>query len=339
MELASVTPPLLPPQSHNNNTLKRPLANSENDPQLTIKRAKAAERQRRKRERDRNAGLNMANVNQQQPEGEQDLYHQQFQGQPFHPQMAMTIPQQPTTSRRRAADPNDLSPEEAARRDRVRAAARERQRKHRALLKERKMRELGMDMGNEVNSGTSSDPEISFDPAYQELLQHGETPSTLSYPPPLPPPFPETALPPNANPGQIFATTLLLSFSCAPLLKQHLLNNLRMTELELASLEPLIAEAFETWNRKRQQQQQYDSNQAFTPNQPTGVFTPDSASTPSSSATSTPGESISGTGTSASSGGSNDFRARFRRPVVAPSPFQAQSPSSDTIDPSLAQEG
>jgi len=67
---------------------------------------------------------------------------------------------------------------------------------------------------------------------------------------PIPPPGPEQFPPqqPQVRGGQTFATTLLLSFSCAPLLKQHLLRTLNMTDEELASLEPVIADAWEQWD-------------------------------------------------------------------------------------------
>lgn len=69
--------------------------------------------------------------------------------------------------------------------------------------------------------------------------------------PPQPPPPPPEQFPPQQSQvrgGQTFATTLLLSFSCAPLLKQHLLRTLNMTDDELASLEPVIADAWEQWD-------------------------------------------------------------------------------------------
>ncbi|KAI9511505.1 hypothetical protein F5148DRAFT_327704 [Russula earlei] len=53
------------------------------------------------------------------------------------------------------------------------------------------------------------------------------------------------------NGGQTFASTLLLSFSCAPLLKQHILHTLSMTNEELASFEPIIAQAWDQWDRQR----------------------------------------------------------------------------------------
>ncbi|KAI9453635.1 hypothetical protein F5148DRAFT_1232320 [Russula earlei] len=47
-----------------------------------------------------------------------------------------------------------------------------------------------------------------------------------------------------------FASTLLLSFLCAPLLKQHILHTLSMTNEELASLEPIIAQAWDQWDHQ-----------------------------------------------------------------------------------------
>jgi hypothetical protein len=158
----------------------------------------------------------------------------------------------------------NLSSDELARRERVRAAARERQRKHRALVKQKKMRELGLDMGNELPAGFEP-PE--FAAVYQQ--------TAASFPPPLNEAPPQHVHPPTAAPseplhqaimnqpqpepslpvahgqpigGQTFASTLLLSFSCAPILKQHLLRTLSMTNDELASLEPVIAHAWDQWD-------------------------------------------------------------------------------------------
>ncbi|KAI9458260.1 hypothetical protein F5148DRAFT_329407 [Russula earlei] len=44
---------------------------------------------------------------------------------------------------------------------------------------------------------------------------------------------------------------LLLSFLCARLLKQHNLHTLSMTNEELASLEPIIAQAWDQWDHQR----------------------------------------------------------------------------------------
>ena len=144
---------------------------------------------------------------------------------------------------------DDTSAEEVAKRDRVRAAARERQRKHRALVKARKMRELGMDMGNEILPGMEDLPyRVNADGQYQPVMPHEMPP----HPPPpqaiQEPPFPHGV--PQLSGGQTFASTLLLSFSCAPLLKQHLLRTLNMTNEELASLEPIIAQAWDHWDHQ-----------------------------------------------------------------------------------------
>ena len=193
-------------------------------PSQRTKREKAAERQRRKRERDRQAGLNSSTIQT----GDQQA--------PISTVSAPDLHQQ------------DMSPEEINRRDRVRAAARERQRKHRALVKQRKMRELGLDpMGNELIPGME---EVQYrvhpDGQYTVLppeLQHAAPPP----PPGMPePPFPQGQIPG----GQTFASTLLLSFSCAPLLKQHLLRTLSMTNEELTSLEPIIAQAWDHWDQQ-----------------------------------------------------------------------------------------
>jgi hypothetical protein len=188
------------------------------------KREKAAERQRRKRLRDRSAaGLGMPSFS------------------PSDDQRQAPLPTSPDFSS------EVLNPEEAARRDRVRTAARERQRKHRLLVKQRKMRELGLDMGNEILPGMEEvHYRVNADGQYQQVLlpelQHN----------PHGMPHHDQAFPPGQVPGgQTFASTLLLSFSCAPpMLKQHLLRVLAMTNEELASLEPVIAEAWDRWDHQ-----------------------------------------------------------------------------------------
>lgn len=108
-------------------------------------------------------------------------------------------------------------------------------------------------MGNEI---LSSMDEMSYrpPPPPPEAQYHQVLPPELQQlapPPPhaLPPPPHEPPFPQNQQlGGQTFASTLLLSFSCAPLLKQHLLRTLSMTNEELASLEPVIAEAWDRWD-------------------------------------------------------------------------------------------
>lgn len=191
------------------------------------KREKAAERQRRKRERDRRAGL------------EHILSALESEGL-IAPD---PVPPPPVPERRKQDE--ELTAEEVARREKVRAAARERQRKHRAAVKARKMRELGIDMGNDFVQGVE---EVQFrvdeHGVYQQVLPH-EIPHHL-HPAMHEPPFPQG----QVNGGQTFASTLLLSFSCSPLLKAHLLRTLNMSNEELASLEPIIAQAWDHWDQQ-----------------------------------------------------------------------------------------
>ena len=209
-------------------------------PSQRHKREKAAERQRRKRERDRQAGLqNILALSQQQA--------QQIAPPPVEvqPPPAQPPPQQ-TVQEYKSAE--ELTPEEVAKRDRIRAAARERQRKHRALVKARKLRELGLDMGNEIMPGVDEVAyRINAQGEYQQILPHEMPPHPHQQPHPMhEPPFPQG----QPLGGQTFASTLLLSFSCAPLLKQHLLRTLSMTNEELASLEPIIAQAWDHWDQQ-----------------------------------------------------------------------------------------
>lgn len=199
-------------------------------PQQRQKREKAAERQRRKRERDRTVNNINAIMAFTQPTDAQAL-----------PQPQPSQPPTPTFTGQ------EMTPEELSRRERVRAAARERQRKHRSLVKQRKMRELGLDMPNDMMQGME-EYRVNGDGQYQQVLPH-EMPHQPHAMNPQDASFPQ-APPPQLTGGQNFASTLLLSFSCAPLLKQHLLRTLAITSEELASLEPIIAEAFDHWDHQ-----------------------------------------------------------------------------------------
>jgi hypothetical protein len=282
--------------------------NRENEtPSQRMKREKAAERQRRKRERDR-LGIPVNYV------------HPPPQRNPANP-VSIPPPAPAPPVSQPPSNEQDLTPEEISRRDRVRAAARDRQRKHRALVKQRKMRELGMDMGNDISGAVQGSSADGQGPMYTDP-QAGFHATMISPPPPgmiqpsLSDDPSESSFPPNVvapgHGGQMFATTLLLSFSCAPLLKQHLLNSLQMSNEELASLEPIIAEAWDQWDRQRRQPQQpFDASQPFPNQQPFVPNPPSSAPPPDGNAT-----------TSATA---NEFRARFHRSLVVPTPFQAQA--------------
>lgn len=227
-----------------------------------LKREKAAERQRRKRERDRrNAGAALpttsrllqltdpmpAVLQQQQQVQAAAVASGQLQQLPVAPVAAQGQPQTSSQQNQQEQFSHELSAEEAARREKVRLAARDRQRKHRALVKQRRLRELGLDVPNEIMSGMDDPHYRTPDGQFHQVLPP-ELQQLAPPPPPIPhePPFPQGA----PLGGRTFASTLLLSFSCAPLLKQHLLRTLAMTNEELASLEGLIAEAWDRWDHQ-----------------------------------------------------------------------------------------
>ena len=302
MDPTTQHPPATPSSS-------RKRARENETPSQRHKREKAAERQRRKRERDRQAaGLQQSIValSQHQQQQQQHQQPQHVVPPPAAPDVAHNHgpsgpvpvsvsappgglpiptappPQTPSAPPLPAPTPGEeLSAEEIAKRDRIRAAARERQRKHRALVKARKLRELGLDMGNEILPGMDDvQYRVDAEGQYTPVLPHEMAPHPHAHPhahphphhngahaPPPPPPHahphPHGHAPPPPHAmheppfpqgqplgGQTFASTLLLSFSCAPLLKQHLLRTLSMTNEELASLEPIIAQAWDHWDQQ-----------------------------------------------------------------------------------------
>lgn len=283
-------------------------------PSQRHKREKAAERQRRKRERDRQAGLqNILALSQQQ------------QVQQMPPQQ-VEVPPPPPQSSMSEYKGEDLSPEEMAKRDRVRAAARERQRKHRALVKARKLRELGLDMGNEILPGMEEvQYRMNAEGQYQAVMPHEMPPHPHAQPHPIhEPPFPQG----QPLGGQTFASTLLLSFSCAPLLKQHLLRTLSMTNEELASLEPIIAQAWDHWDQQVRASVLADMTHVD-PGEQRRMHFAHAPKAPDGSALGDPNAPYGGMGEHVPGhpfhdpAQANDFRARFHRPLVAPSPFRS----------------
>lgn len=259
------------------------------DPKLVAKRAKAAERQRRKRERDRRNTLGAM-----------------FPTAPQPPSVGSSAPPPGSEHVIHPSQPEPLqvlTEEEERRREKVRAAARERQRKHRALMKQKKMAELGLAMGADgVNGLEEVHYALGPDGSYQ----------------PVPPPnahIPELGDAghhyqiPNGTTqtgGQTFASTLLLSFSCSPLLKQHVLRTLSMTNEELSSLEPILSAAFDQWDQARRLH--YAEQAAKAGHQTDGAGP--SNGPPTNPYGPPPGSEVP-----------NDFHARFHRPLVAPSPF------------------
>lgn len=225
---------------------KRSRASSEDeDRAIEEKRIKARERQRRKRERDR-SGRDKSNSSA--------MNASSFPPNEDDPAQQMNVYGPPVEhlgnghTRGRSADISGLSPEEAAKKERIRTAARERQRKHRASVKAKRMAELGMAI---VNAGGG----VEQTAVGYVLNEHGQYEPVMEDPngghhphAPHEPPFPVPQ--PHTTPGQTFASTLLLSFSCAPLLKQHLLRTLHMSDEELASFEPIIAAAWDHWDHE-----------------------------------------------------------------------------------------
>ncbi|KAH8114008.1 hypothetical protein DFH11DRAFT_1488475, partial [Phellopilus nigrolimitatus] len=182
----------------------------------------------------------------------------------------------------------------------VRADARERQRKHRALVKQKKMGQDGVLGLEEMHY------ELGPDGQYQPVLPpNAHQPEMGNQDQPFP----------HANGaqtgGQTFASTSLTSFSCSPLLKQDLLRTLHMTNEELRSLEPILSAAWDQWDHARHlhcaeqapkanADQQNGSGQNTAP--PPHPFGPPSNGDPNVQ-------------------DPNDLRARFHRPLTAPSPF------------------
>jgi len=186
------------------------------------------------------------------------------------------------------------------------------------------MAELGLAMGND---GVGGMEEIHYalgpDGQYQPVAPPPQELDTDQ-------PFPQ-----GHTGGQTFASTLLLSFSCSPLLKQHLLRSLHMTNEELASLEPILSAAWDQWDHARRIHYAEQAAKVNSEHQ--------QQNGPSSSVSSpfVPPQQVDGQASQM-----NDFRARFHRPLTAPSPFGnatngvAPSPgqSQAQIDPSLGQQ-
>ncbi|KZS99088.1 hypothetical protein SISNIDRAFT_500537 [Sistotremastrum niveocremeum HHB9708] len=305
--------------SFTGNQRKRARAADDTDsPSARGKREKARERQRRKRERDRHllAGhipqpssppaVPAFDVGISPPDG------------PQSPANPPPIPQPVPPTQNPAP-----GPEEAARRERVRAAARERQRKHRAVVKARRMAELGM---------TLVDPNVENQPLGYRLNEHGQyepiiDEALLAQIQGADPRFPLVS--PHATPGQTFATLILMSTQCNPSLKTHLLRTLHMSNEELVQFEPIIAAAWDHWNHQRAMHYAQAADQQ--------------EPTPSSSSHEN-GVGHSEVNQMSYATESNEFRNRFHRPLTAPSPFQpippanpGSKPTNDgSIDPSLA---
>jgi hypothetical protein len=201
--------PSIPSPSTDNGKRRpgRPLAESLNghaDPDLEHKRLKARERQRRKRARDR-AGITTNRVN-----GSDDMGTQ--------------------------------NSEDDERKDKIRKAARERQRKHRAIVKAKKLSVLGGPLPPGLEA-YADDPNLGYpqDPGPSVHSDDTGDPQSGS-------PYAHQTQP--QAPSHIFANTLLLALSCAPVLKTTLLRAFSLTGEDIPSLQHTLAAAFDHWNNE-----------------------------------------------------------------------------------------
>ncbi|TDL24685.1 hypothetical protein BD410DRAFT_785379 [Rickenella mellea] len=163
------------------------------------------------------------------------------------------------------------------------------------------MAELGLAMGNDAMGGMEEmHYALGPDGQYQPVMPQ---PHELGHDQP----FPQ-----GQTGGQTFASTLLLSFSCSPLLKQHLLRSLHMTNEELASLEPVLSNAWDQWDHARRVHYAEQAAKA-------------SGSDHTGGGPSEPHPYAHAHVQQDGQSPSNDFRVRFHRPLTAPSPFRTMS--------------
>jgi len=252
---------------------------------LNKRREKARERQRMKRERDRLIANHMSMA----------MAYTDPEGGPLV-EGGMPEPQNP------ANHPIPVPPEELSKKERVRLAARERQRKHRAVVKARRMAELGIQMippnphvplGYRLNENGQMEPVHDANAIAQDGgVGYGQTP------------------------GQSFARLLMASAFINPNLKQHICRTLQMTAEELAGFEPIIATAWDHWNHQRMHYHQQAAQRG--PNE---------------------GHFASGSSEQVENGGemsSNDYAARFQHLPEGAMVEGVPLPTGNPIDPSLA---
>lgn len=169
--------------------------------------------------------------------------------QQFIPRIQSPTPvRQPSTSKRRAKGPILSPADEAARRERTKIAARDRQRKHRLLMKARKIHELGQDMGNPV-------PLDEYPPHHGtfHLGSGGPSQSNRQHTGPINSVYTDDSDGTKSK-GQIFAEGLLNEFGCVcsrgEAIKQHIFDVCDLTTDDLSSLTPVIANAWEAWDQR-----------------------------------------------------------------------------------------
>ncbi|KAG8903682.1 hypothetical protein FRB99_002873 [Tulasnella sp. 403] len=384
----------------------RPITEPSSNRDLEVRRAKARERQRRKRARDKllllqktggfvTTGDVVTPPVAQLPPAEiprptEEVSHEDVDGEPslamigdttLEPSGAIHAPTAqpaiPNGNNATNGGPSSIlvsvpdSPkaptEEEVKREKIRRAARERQRKHRALMKAKRMSQMEEIQHIPPVGYAQAHPQHAHHPAghgpphphllmaqeqimYSEHVAPGATHTQIQAQPPLaeppavepapnvippnppPPPLPPvppmpmqppSGPPPGTSHGQIFANTLMLALSCAPMLKAHAMRTLHMTDGDLQALEQVIAGAWDQWDHMRR----FPAQIPPPPNVPLNVVHPphhphdgkavqyaDPGPPPAAvpSATSTPVEY---------------FRERFARSLAQPSPYQQPPPA------------
>ncbi|KAG8947317.1 hypothetical protein FRC04_010893 [Tulasnella sp. 424] len=264
-------------------------------------------------------------------------------------------------------DPRPVS-EEDMKREKVRRAARERQRKHRALLKAKRM--SAMDDINQLPPPpgySHAHPQHAHHPAghgpphphlllaqeqmlYQDqvaaaalqaqaaqaqilaearsgvlnnqmipaqqqpLPPPAQNPSSVTPGPAVPTvqqPPPSGAPAPGGSPGETFASYMMLAFSCAPMLKAHVMATMGMSDGDLHAVQQLIASAWDQWNHMRHLPSHQPANGVPAQGSAEHVpFTEGSATPATAGPAPTPVEY---------------FRERFQRTMAQPSPYQNQA--------------
>ncbi|KIO27136.1 hypothetical protein M407DRAFT_233621 [Tulasnella calospora MUT 4182] len=262
-------------------------------------------------------------------------------------------------------DPRPVS-EEEMKREKVRRAARERQRKHRALLKAKRM--SAMDDVNQLPPPpgySHAHPQHAHHPAghgpphphllmaqehmlYQDQVaaaalqaqaaqaqilaearsgvlnnqmpvqqQPPQPPAANTSPVTLPAAVPAVQQipppegPPGGSPGETFAGYMMLAFSCAPMLKAHVMATMGMAEGDLHAVQQLIASAWDQWNHMRHLPTHQQASSVPAQGSAEHVPFAEGSGVPSAAGPApTPVEY---------------FRERFQRTMAQPSPYQNQA--------------
>ncbi|GJJ12041.1 hypothetical protein Clacol_006282 [Clathrus columnatus] len=226
-------------------------------PYTPDKREQTRERQRKKREREK------ANSSGK------STYEGSMDGSQINPELTMVEESDVSAKRKgnnKKVDLATLPPDEAAKRERMRLAARERQRKHRAGVKARRLAELGVTIVNEGGGieqtaigYTVNENEIAGQ--YEAVLVNPNDPNLAAL---HPHPQVPVGLPTHGSPGQLFTSILLFSLSLTPQLKQNLLRYVHATNEEVAAFAPYMATAFDHWDHSRMTHYAQQNHQAST---------------------------------------------------------------------------